>query len=126
MRYLFAILLLFLFGCESKVDQQHKDALERLSAIDQARLVTEVASIMALPEDQRAFELPNNMWTPEIIKLHPMSVRCYEDGIAILLKKWVSKESGIYVTPKGRSHSPSEALIGVRRKISDQIEWYAL
>jgi len=126
MRCLFAILTLFLLGCESALDRQHKEALQRLSAINQVQLVTEVESILALPDEKRAFDLPKDMWTPEIIKLHPVAVRCYDEGIAILLKKWVSKESGFYVTPGAQSHSTSEAPIGVRRKISDEIEWYAL
>ncbi len=126
MRKLFILLALLLVGCQSAVDRQHQEALRRLDGINQANLVAEVASILALPKEKRTFDLPQGLWTPAIVKLAPVTVRCYDDGVAILFEKWVSKESGLYVAPGGRVHSDSEAQIGVRRKVTNEIDWYAL
>jgi hypothetical protein len=126
MRVFLTLLALLLIGCQSAADRQHREALARLGTIHQATLVTEVASILALPEEKRAFELPPTLWTPEIAKLSPVTVRCYDDGVAILIEKQGSKESGLYVAPGGRVRSASEATMGVRRKVTTEIDWYAL
>ena len=123
---LIALFALILLGCESSLDRQHREALGRLEAVDNEELVKGVALILALPEEQKTFDLPRDLWTPEIVKLEPVAVRYYGDGVAILIKKWVSKESGFYVAPGGRVERGSDPQIGVRRKITKEIDWYAL
>ncbi len=68
--------------------------------------------------------LPNDQWPETIKRLDPVKVISDGSGLSIILRKWVSKESGFYITESG--YDPTGNSVVVYRILQPNLYWYAL
>jgi len=98
-----ALLFTLLAGCGSD---------NRLDLVDSVLLSQEAQILMERAKQRdktnnptghfsEAYELPQSEWTPMIKQVNPKQVRYSVEGVWLIDFKWVSKENGFFIPPKG-------------------------
>ena len=106
-------------GCKDP----RRAALNTLKTQGASRL-REDAQLLAAKANGTAFEITSEMLPASFVSFHPVAVRYYAPGYGILVTKWVSKESGVYVVPPASTFQPKDTSNVRYEKISDGIYWY--
>jgi hypothetical protein len=70
------------------------------------------------------YDIPAEEWPDSISRLEPVEVRRYNEGLGVLLWKWVSKEDGIMITNPG--YVPENSTGATYKRIADRLYWYEI
>jgi hypothetical protein len=123
MRVLYGILFSFLLISACK--DARRDALSILNTQSATRL-REDARLLAAKSGGTAFEVAPELLPASFRAFAPVVVRYYEPGYGILVTKWISHETGIYVLPTASIYQPQSTPNVRYEKISDGVYWYEM
>ena len=125
---LFRLLLVLAALSFTACSDPRSNSLSRLRHADVPELRAEAARLYALlfPAPGPTFiPIRPELWPAAILKLHPLRLNLYRDGLAVTLQAEPSFEYGIHILPTGASDSLISTARTHYEKLQDGIYYFA-
>lgn len=107
--------ILALSGCNQK-------QIPELSVGEKKEIVRDARALLSKYTVDQVFEIEESEWPESFLKLEPVVVRRYGDGIGILRKKFVSSESGLFVPIP--NYTPENTQVSGFEEIGEDLYYY--
>ncbi len=123
-RFLLLLSALSFVGC----GEPRSDSLSRLRQTDVPELRAEATRLYALlfPAPGSTFiPVRPELWPAAILKIHPLRMNLYRDGLAVTLQAEPGFEYGIHILPTGASDSVKSTPRTQYEKLQDGIYYFA-
>ena len=125
---LFRLLLLLAALSFAACGDPRSDSVSRLRHADVAGLRAEAARLYTLlfPAPGPTFiPVRPELWPAALLKLHPLRMNLYRDGLAVTLQAEPGFEYGIHILPTGASDSLISTARTRYEKLQDGIYYFA-
>ena len=123
LRLLLLLAMLPLAACS---DPRSK-SLSRLHRADVAELRTEVAGLctrLLPPSSPALVPIPPELWPAALVKLRPLRMNLYRDGLAVSLQASPGFEYGLHIIPAGGSEELESTERTQYEKLQDSIYYF--
>jgi len=127
MSLLRALLLLATLSFTACTDPR-SNAQSRLRHADLAELRADVARLhtrLFLAPGAPVVALRPEMWPPSVLKLRPLRLNLYRDGLAVTIQAAPGFEYGIHIAPTGPAEPPKSTDRTQFEKLQDGICYFA-
>lgn len=127
MNLLRALLLLAALSFTACTDPR-RNAQSRLRHADVAELRADVAKLhtrLFLAPGSPVLALRPEMWPPSIVKLRPLRLNLYRDGLAVTIQAAPGFEYGLHIAPTGSAEPPKSTDRTQFEKLEEGICYFA-
>lgn len=125
--HLFRLLLLFALMPLASCSDPRSDSVSRLRKADAAALRAEVAQLTAKllpPAGPEIVPIQPDLWPVAFLKLRPLRMNLYRDGLAVSLKGEPGVEYGLHIVPAGASAELKSTQRTQYEKLQDGIYYF--
>ena len=123
----FRLLLLLALLPIAACSDPRSDSLSRLRKADAAGLRAEVARLtvlLLLPAGPEIVPVQPELWPVAIVKLRPLRMNLYRDGLAVSLVATPGLEYGLHIVPAGASVALKSTERTQYEKVQDGIYYF--
>ena len=121
---LFRLLLILAALSFAACTDPRSTSVSRLRSADVAELRTEVSRLYTSLFSESGHSLipvSPEMWHPAILKLRPLRLNLYRDGLAVSLQAEPGFEYGLHILPAGDADAPKSTARTQYEKLDDGI-----